>query len=725
MKNVGGADAVWGSINSIPNTPNLAESGALILDTVKYGDYLGIKLSNMHASLAEMLRNDSFVVFNATNNPNLDGANNNNSTGSDLGDYNYRLEHEGIRFGVLANIYNSVNGPLSTSEWAAKYSNNSFDEPYFAVTKRFRWDEIELDDSGRYKVTIAGGDCYLNYTYKRAMYGLGVEGIPNAVDTKAYLDGNVSSGLFPKGFVFPVVNESNYNSALRTRQTVESLENSIYGQPRTFYPIDNIENIRASRQIESKGYNQGYNYDISDRIYSRFNDRAPVNGTINSNRFWVSERATKNNFVNGYTNFSGFNFRDYEHRLGQVIGLISHSNYLYAIFETGVGIVPISVRTFVPGSGTDGSNGVFVDSASIFAERMNLISSEIGTRQKYSIVRTDEAIYFYSEARNSVVSIGGTSLKVITDFSVQSIFRAYRSRVQLNDLPVLVKGNFDRERNQVIFSFFNIKDHQLTTDIYLDNVLLTEAEVLTPIQQNNTELSLVQSTNLVTAASLGFKTVENNADFGISINANSLGLQAPISAQDIDQNLTIGTNDLLIKRNNVASIMYDERLKEWVSRFSWNPIFTFNLGIDFYSFDHRSNNKFIWKHYSEQVPLCNFYGEQHKFVVEYIIVDKAFAQKILENLVIVSNKAYPSMIAYTIDTDENMDTFNTNDGSYLQFMKRRKQPISLSSSNQITQPPSGPGQSVYIRTNFSLEECQRLKGGLIYVNEGELTILNH
>ena len=67
-----------------------------------------------------------------------------------------------------------------------------------------------------------------------------------------------------------MVNESNHNTGLRTKQDYSVVETALYGQPRTFWPFySSLEAMRMSRQPESKGYNFGYSMMNGERYYIR------------------------------------------------------------------------------------------------------------------------------------------------------------------------------------------------------------------------------------------------------------------------------------------------------------------------------------------------------------------------------------------------------------------------------------------------------------------------
>ena len=605
----------------------------------QFADYVGVRMTIFDLNIITALSNDENHVFNA----NLHPSNDYGLTGSDSGDYTWALQDRGVRFGVLTNVYNRESGSMPSDEWKSRYSNTSFTDSYFAITKRTSWDDISASVSK--KVSIADGDCYIGYTYKRVMQGLGIPETPTATDPDLYKIGNRDTGLFQKGFVFPLVTENNFNTALRTFDKHSEVDTALYGKNRSFYPVDNIKKLRESRQPESTGYNHGYDYDNSDREYYSLNDRAPSFSINFGNRVMVSATSVAGSFANGYTDFSGLNFRDYNRQLGQITAVITHDNNVYSIFENGVGIIPLNQRTMV----TEQTGGVFLDDSQVMAEKMQIISTEVGSTHQFSIIKTDLHIYGVDFSRNKIWRIeteGGSHRVVsISDFAVQTAINAYKVRAKSNPGSTVVKANYDRESDNVIFTYLS-KDEDS-----------------------------------------GYNT-----------------------------SVTGGVGD----KGTIATIMFSETLNKWTTRLSWNPLFLFSISNDTFSFDSITDSikDTIWKHYSTNVPYCNFYGNQEKFIFEFMVVDNPAGQKILDNMLMICNRSFPGRVTYgLLEDDVDYETFNAIDNGYVELTKQRHEPYP-SIGWTISTTSALPGTTMtYLRIDeVSKEESERIVGGYIEFN---------
>ena len=667
-------NASW--TGDIPTTddPNVStQCQALFTGITQFSEYIGLKIANGNLvsdqSFFNSLQNESILV----NNYSLKQFKN---TAGGLAEYKKRLEDDGFNLGMIANIYDSISGPLTTANWQQKYSssNASSTEPYFAITKRFTWDSNFLQGSTMNLLDCAGGDCYINYSFKRIMLQRGIPGIDTATDMKAYNNFNQAVGLMPKGFVMPILTENNYNASLRTEDNTQPKDIILYSQARSFYPVRSEDDLRDTTQKESANYNFGYNDNVHDKIFLALNNRAPSFNTNFSNRVMVSSPSVSGSFTNGYIDFTGLNFRDYNKQLGQIIKLITHNNEVYCIFEQGVGVIPVNQRTMM----SEENGGVFIDNAQVLAPKMQILSTEYGSDQQFSIIKTDLAVYGCDLRKNKIWKVTKEEgLNIISDFAVQSIVKEFKERLigtnlnaslnESNSALSFVKANYDRELNNVMFSYFNydLGDKKITTN-----------------------------------------TLRNN------------------KFDEPNQGDMADTKSIHLDSNTLGTLYWNETIQKWVSKLSWNPLWAFNIQNKLYSFNALKQSHKIWKHFSTKVPYCNFYGEQEKFIFEFVVVDKPTVQKILENLTIVSNRAFPSTIEYTLlENDFDFDGPKSKNNGYTEYLRQRHEFL-ITSDIKIDGDPNTQEVIVKIKKSVSQEEAERIKGGWIIANDGDYYLLS-
>jgi hypothetical protein len=589
-----------------------------------FEDYVGLKFTQNPTTLISAL-NESVGQnpIPLTDFYNYPRDNYSSATNFPLADFVYKLQIEGYNFGVMANVYDKTSGALTQVEWKVKYGSNVIDEPYYAVSKRYRWVNAQNI------LPVFRGDCFISLTYKRYSRGY-FPGPPTATNPLAYPDALGGFGLKPRGYAFAMVTECNYNLALRCEREDDKLETALFGRKRTFWPnYPSKEALRSSRQPESKAYNFGYHISLSEKRHLGLNRFNPVNSVAYSNRIFISSPAAVTEFRNGYSDFYGFNFKDYHRQLGQIVRILAVDNYVYTVFEQGVGVLPLNRQAMF----STGAGDIVVDAAERLQEKMPVISSEFGSTQQFSVLRSDNLIYGVDLNKNRIWQVGGKELKVISDFKVQKIVNLFKQRLINSPFPSYIITNYDRELNFVYFSFLSRDKHTYNSDLYnLDDnfediVIPDDPEVI----EDNTGVVID-------------KPLDENLVLTSTINPSLI----PQQFQAQEKRLT--------KFEDTATIYFNETLNEWGSLLDWSPLGMFNIENKCFSFDAHKTDNFIWRYYSTQVPSTHIFGKQRKFIFEFVVVENSTIQKIIDNLKIISNDVLPIKIMFSVlEDDRNPD----------------------------------------------------------------------
>ena len=167
------------------------------------------------------------------------------------------------------------------------------------------------------------------------------------------------------------------------------------------------------------------------------------------------------------------------------------------------------------------------------------------------------------------------------------------------------------------------------------------------------------------------ETFENISDMKIQrfLNDN-------INLKDSDRVELIGTNFIkshynAFKQDVIFTFKYDtyewslcwnELLQKWITRYTWIPEFSENINNIFYTFANQEvlnpTSCKIYKHgfagtleESGEILPTNWYGTQHPFEFEFIVVGVQGVQKIFDNLKIISNNAEPESFYFEIVGD--------------------------------------------------------------------------
>jgi len=415
-------DNDYGIAGSAAKRDSSMEYVQFLLSGVSYSPYIGMKIptSNEEATRLWSLIQDSGYYFTAF------------STNADsVPDYR--------KIGATANIYtNNENAPWSTQTWIERYSVKS-SEKYFAISKRypidFALDSNSVGDSLE-ESKLIGGDCYTGFYYQRIWRPLGIEGVPTANNPIAYAyeaDMPVRDGvkITNSGYSigFPV--RSKFNFAIRARIDSDSFlsatgdssselatEEALYNESRTYCPSEpNEEDILGKRLAETNMINYGNVIETSILSFNQIDKNIPYSKVDYPNRVIISEVSVSGEFDNGYRNFRGLNFKDYDEDLGDIVVLTSGNLYTYIVYRNGVAIIEIQERTAI--SGEESAN-VYIEAAQALPPKSVVILTTMGSQHLKSIINTEGAVYGYDHSLGKIWMVSGNDKKLISDFRFNS-----------------------------------------------------------------------------------------------------------------------------------------------------------------------------------------------------------------------------------------------------------------------------------------------------------------
>jgi hypothetical protein len=112
---------------------------------------------------------------------------------------------------------------------------------------------------------------------------------------------------------------------------------------------------------------------------------------------------------------------------------------------------------------------------------------------------------------------------------------------------------------------------------------------------------------------------------------------------------------------------YNELLKVFLGNMDFVPAMYFNIGNDLYCFQPlRSAGVYvasvhIYKHNSNVIGACNFFGTQFGMEFEVVLSQDGDWQKVLDNLEIISNNLYPDKIQYGIENASHLQEVVNDD----------------------------------------------------------------
>jgi hypothetical protein len=421
-------------------------------NSLKYGRYVGIKykaedyirdldLLEMHMPQKSHYANGANVNVDFT--AAADGGTDENASPSASSMPTY-FEPNDIT-GFLCTVYSGVNtSALEFDRWKEKYDtdDNSF---YFAISRRYPVGTTES------YLDLGDGDCYSGLAWKRVYRPRGIDEAPQTTDTKAYAEDYRDVGMADFGYAISIPTKSNYNFHLRVPSNEDDVEYDIFGQKRSFLPVQGKESIRGAKLDETDRYNHGYgaNYESKVPMY-RLNPDSPYYKAEQPNRVYVSDADIESNFVNGFTQFKGLSYRDYNSELGPINEMVTLNGRIVAVFDSGIATIGVDERSLIPGTEGD----IFMDSAKALASKSEVKSTIIGSDQPKSVIATSTFVYGVDTKQYKIWRTNSEEFKVISDLKVQSWLKDTISALSSDSsLSFTVYTTYDTRKSELLFTF--------------------------------------------------------------------------------------------------------------------------------------------------------------------------------------------------------------------------------------------------------------------------------
>lgn len=348
------------------------------------------------------------------------------------------------RAGAYVRLYgtSSSSGYITPVAWRSRYLGSS-GEAYKAITKRDSLGQTNF-------ITGVSGDCFVGEFTQQLFFGRGIVGTPTANDPApyfGYVNGNTREAInmAPIGLTSTVPMRSNYNFELRQLEEADATETKLYNTKRGYLPLNNARQQFGNRQFETRAYNHGHSaQNESVLTYYKFDSDKPYTQFNYSNRISVSSAGVQGTFTNGFRDFSGLNFKDYNKELGEISAIREVQGKVYVVYENGVAAINVDERSML--STNNGS--VYTDVANILSPTSQVVSSVLGSTYTSSIVKSDKALYGVDAQQHKVWRISSNGMENLSDFKVQKLIAEYSSDGLLD-----IYSSYNILKNEIQFTF--------------------------------------------------------------------------------------------------------------------------------------------------------------------------------------------------------------------------------------------------------------------------------
>ena len=486
---------------------------------------------------------------------------------------------------------------------------------------------------------------------------------------------------------------SNINLSMRSVDHSWAAEEGITNRPRAFYPLYAMDPAGEAKVPESNVYNDGLAVTTSSK-YNFEQPDVPAVKNVFATRIMYSNVAINDAFRNGFRVFDLVSFRDYTFTYGALTRLVEFRGNLIAVFEHGVCLIPVNERA-IAGRGAGGN--VFINTSNVLPDNPKVISDMFGSQWSESVVKTPGYVYGIDTVGKKIWRTNGETLDIISDMQVQKFLVDNITLTETEITPIIglrnVKSHYNAYKGDIMFTFyddlntieekvwnlcFNEVQNKFSTfyswvpsySANIDNIMFSfdrnTSKLITKLTQLYPQIYLIPTSNQFERdgyyflGTLGINDKENKYKFELyddnSNNANrykvinengSYSLYVNSVAYHSIDHYTAAVKASML---GVLDDTTHEKAELYVGGVTYATVSAVRNGSDY----KNTLTTSFWKHGQAglmkhlDIKPCFWYGKQHPFEFEFVVLDNPQTHKIFNNLEIISNKAKPESFHFEV-----------------------------------------------------------------------------
>ena len=570
--------------------------------------------------------------------------------------------------------------------------------PFEPISERFLWEDISKNN------ICYRGDCFIgNFTHRMvrnfadpsAPYNDEIISVNtwkdnmNLANVDSFKDVNRGDvNAVKMGHWITVKICSNVNLSIRSVDHSWASEEGITNKPRAFFPLYARNTSGENKVPESNVYNDGYSTTLSTKYNFEMPD-VPAVKNVFVTRIMYSEIAINDAFRNGFRVFTLTNYRDYTLTYGALTRIVELKGSLIAVFEHGVCLIPVNERA-IAGRGAGGN--VFINTSNVLPDNPMVLSDMFGTQWPESVLKTPYYVYGIDTVGKKIWRTNGQNFEIISDFRVEKFLIDNISLTETEKEPIIgirnVKTHYNAFKSDVMFTFYddintieekvwNLCYNEIQskfTTLYswvpsysanVDNIMFSfdrnTSKVITKLTSIYPKLALVQDAytgstidNYVCIGTLKINN-DNNSSYSFSLYNDNFNnnyryriengrLYVVIEAYTSQDYWTAAIEAKIISSDNSTDV-YNKYISGSIygTVTACKPSYRNTLTTSFWKHGQAGLMKTEGK-----IQPCHWYGEQHPFEFEFVVLDNPIMHKIFNNLQIISNKAQPESFHFDV-----------------------------------------------------------------------------
>lgn len=313
------------------------------------------------------------------------------------------------------------------------------------------------------------GDCFVQRTYFKEIQN------PDAYNL---VDGDDFDSFDHFGKIYSVVTENAFNIAMR-QSGINVDDNISFPEYSTGSPLGAM----ITRKRENEDLNIGYNQQVSPNGKFGYNAQLPLQVGNYETRVRYSNFHQNSFFTDNYKKFDIAAYQDFDYRLGPITELPVLGARMALVQEEGLGWLHINERQLA-GSADPSEGSLVLGTGDVLASKTTSVTDQYGSQHRWSIVRTERAIYGADYNKRKLWRLTGQGVEMISDTKSQSV-EMLSIMDQINDesniqhpmlnSPICSQGissGYNKKYSEVVWSFVFGQESSLKTHTVVYNELI-------------------------------------------------------------------------------------------------------------------------------------------------------------------------------------------------------------------------------------------------------------
>lgn len=226
-------------------------------------------------------------------------------------------------------------------------------------------------------------------------------------------------------------------------------EMSMFGSPRSFYPLNSMSTATGNKIEESLLLNDGLSATVGRKRYNLMPD-VPYSRSEFSNRIMFSNVHVTDAYTNGYRTFQGLSYKDYDKQYGAITKLISLGQNIFIVMEHGLGLVAVNPKALMQ---TTTGEMIHIYGYGVLPDEITVISQDYGSKYEHSVLRTPIGIYGVDVDANKVWRYSDRNgFETISDMKIETYLKDNLQPLSVDMGTSDIRTHYNAKKGDVMFT---------------------------------------------------------------------------------------------------------------------------------------------------------------------------------------------------------------------------------------------------------------------------------